>query len=146
MISGDNDLDDFIIFIALSQLQQQFPAILIYKATGYRYCPHETVQIVHNDAHHWLLLSSLNGKVIIYDSLNMKPTDSLIKQMKQLFSPDDSLPPYHQANCHVQTGSKDCGLFAIAYAVSLFHGIEPDKIVYDQSKMRTHLIQCFDNN
>ena len=26
----------------------------------------------------------------------------------------------------------------------MFNGMEPDKVVYDQSKMRSHLIQCFE--
>ena len=130
-------------------LQQQFPAIMVqspvlYKVTRYRYCPYETVQIVHNDARHWLLLSSMNGVVTIYDSLDIRPNNSLKDQMKQLFSPDNSLPPFQQKSCHKQTGSNDCGVFAIAYAVGIFNGIEPDKVIYDQSKMRPHLIQCFE--
>ena len=40
-----------------------------------------------------------------------------------------------------QQGSKDCGLFALAFATDIAHG----KIVfkYDQSKMRNHLYECF---
>ena len=67
-----------------------------------------------------------------------------MKQMKQLFSPDDSTPAFQQKTCHKQIGSDDCGVFAIAYAIGMFNGIEPDKVIYDQSKMRSHLIQCFE--
>ena len=45
----------------------------------------------------------------------------------------------------IQTGAADCGLFAIATATALCHGIPPSNIVWDQSKMRTHLLQCFMN-
>ena len=147
-ITSGEDLDDFIIYTAMSLLQKEFPSLMVqppslYRSTGYVYNPFETVQIVHNDAHHWLLLSSLNGMVTIYDSLNTKPTESLKRQMSQLFSPDDSLPQFQQVSCHKQTGSNDCGVFAIAYAVSVLHGISPDSVIFDQSKMRAHLVQCF---
>ena len=139
IIEGTEWLNDTIIGAALSLLQKQYPAIMtqppaLYRANGYVYSPCETVQIAHNDSHHWLLLSSLGGIVTIYDSLNMKPTESLMKQMKQLFSPDNSIPAFQQKTCHKQNGSDDCGVFAIAYAVGMFNGIEPDKIIYDQSK------------
>ena len=149
-ISGNEELDDFIIFTALSLLQKEYPSIVVqppalFRTTGYIYCPYETLQIAHNDANHWLLLSSLNGVITIYDSLNMRPTDSLKTQMKQLFSPDDQMPAYQQKKCHKQVGGTDCGLFAIAYAVGMFHSIQPDQVIYDQSKMRAHLLQCFEN-
>ena len=43
-----------------------------------------------------------------------------------------------------QDGTTDCGLFAIATCVSLANGgIIPKK--FDQSKMREHLVECFEN-
>ena len=36
-------------------------------------------------------------------------------------------------------------IMAIAYAVDILLGTEPDQIIYDQSKMRQHLISCFEN-
>eukprot|EP00731_Ephydatia_muelleri_P024373 Em0016g644a len=43
-----------------------------------------------------------------------------------------------------QKGQSDCGLFAIAFATSLAHLQDPASITYDQAKMRTHLIHCFE--
>ena len=54
------------------------------------------------------------------------------------------MPTFQRRNCHKQTGVNDCGVFAIAYAVNILNGIEPDGVVFDQSKMREHLIQCFE--
>jgi len=43
-----------------------------------------------------------------------------------------------------QDGIADCGLFAIATCVSLSScGILPKQ--FDQSKMREHLVECFEN-
>ena len=126
----------------MPSLIMQHPALI--NANGFDYCPFETVQIAHNGAHHWVLLSSLKGMVTIYDSVNMKPTESLIKQLTQLFSPDSSVPAYQQVQCIKQYGSFDCGIFAIAYAIDILQGNDPHQITYDQSKMRNHLVCCFE--
>ena len=43
-----------------------------------------------------------------------------------------------------QDDTTDCGLFAIATCVSLANtGVIPKK--FDQSKMREHLVECFEN-
>ena len=75
----------------------------------------------------------------------MRPTDILLKQITELFSPDEAMPPYKQHACHKQLGSTDCGAFAIAYVVDVLLGNEPEKIRYDQSKMREHLVNCFES-
>lgn len=42
----------------------------------------------------------------------------------------------------MQGGTYDCGVFAIAFATSIAHGIDPVKSYYDQKKMRRHLYDC----
>ena len=49
-----------------------------------------------------------------------------------------SLEPSQQ-----QQGGSDCGVFAIATCTALAHGITP---LFNQEKMRQHLIQCFENS
>ena len=41
-----------------------------------------------------------------------------------------------------QTGSTDCGVFAIAVITSLTHNEDPSKIKYSQEEMRQHLLEC----
>ena len=48
-------------------------------------------------------------------------------------------------DCQRQSGSHDCGIFAIAFATTLCFGNQPGKILYIQSKMRGHLLQCLNN-
>ena len=148
IIKNGEELNDLHVTTAMNLIQNEHPIIVqppsIVHATGFDYCPVQTIQILHNGAHHWLLLSSLDGTVSIYDSLNMHPTNLLLKQMTQLFSPDDALPVYKQHECHKQVGGTDCGVFAIAYAVDALRGNEPQNIRYNQSKMRDHLIHCFE--
>ena len=41
-----------------------------------------------------------------------------------------------------QTGTLDCGLFTIAYAVELCKGNDPVDVKFSQNEMRHHLISC----
>ena len=43
-----------------------------------------------------------------------------------------------------QVGGSDCGLFSIAFATALVFGQHPGQLVFDQTQMRTHLLQCLE--
>ena len=43
-----------------------------------------------------------------------------------------------------QPDSSSCGLFAIAVATALTHGLDPVKLKWDVSKMRRHLQDCLE--
>jgi hypothetical protein len=90
--------------------------------------------------------TSFGSKVSIYDSLNSSPTQQFLQQITALYSPANSIPESHQAVIvHPQEGSTDCGVFAIAYAFELALGNDPSLFMFDQSKMREHLLACFEN-
>ena len=44
----------------------------------------------------------------------------------------------------MQSGQADCGLFAIAFATALLNGLHPRAYYFDQSLMRSHLLNCFE--
>ena len=44
-----------------------------------------------------------------------------------------------------QEGHNDCGLFAIAYAISLLYGLNSTLFKFKQEDMRWHLIHCLKN-
>ncbi len=46
--------------------------------------------------------------------------------------------------CQYQKGSKDCGLYAIAWAYELANGNRPECIAFEQTRMRAHLMACFE--
>ena len=70
-ILNDEELYDLHVTTAMNLLQKDHPIIVqppsLMYAPGFDYCPFETVQVVHNGAHHLLLLSSMEGTVSIYD-------------------------------------------------------------------------------
>ena len=53
------------------------------------------------------------------------------------------MPNFEQIKCDEQVGSRNCGLFAIAYAADILNANNIYDLIYDQTKMREHLIACF---
>ena len=43
-----------------------------------------------------------------------------------------------------QACTRDCGLFAVAYATEICYGREPEVAAFEQSKMKAHLLQCLE--
>ena len=43
-----------------------------------------------------------------------------------------------------QCGASDCGLFSLAFATTLSQGLDPCEYIFDQSKLRQHLMTCFE--
>lgn len=44
-----------------------------------------------------------------------------------------------------QSGSSDCGLYAIAIATALAYNLNPSSLIFAQSEMREHFLQCLLN-
>jgi hypothetical protein len=53
-------------------------------------------------------------------------------------------PAFKIMNCQKQEGGTDCGLFAIANAVEVVAGKNPENVIFDQTAMRQHLKSCFE--
>ena len=148
IILSNQHLQDGTIGAAVNLIQREFSALFIqspslYFASGFAYCPYETIQIIHN-AHHCILLSSFNGEVKIFDLLNTDRNIETPQQIKQLYSPDNIFRQYQLSPCHQQVGTTDCGVFAIAYSIDILFGNNPSEIVYDQSILPQHLVDCFE--
>ena len=82
------------------------------------------IQVHFARGNHWVTLSYIAGKIVLYDSL--PPTDemcpNLQKQLAEIYGKTlctidtDVLFVLH-ASVQRQAGSNDCGLFAIAFAL-----------------------------
>lgn len=106
-----------------------------------------SLQVLHVDGNHWALASTIslpNGAdILLYDSLYT----SMNHQTKLLLSElvHTSKPAFTVgfANLYKQSGTADCGLFAVAYCTDLAFGKEPCHYIYNQAEMRGHLLKCF---
>ena len=82
------------------------------------------------------------GEVMVFDSLydSMPPTTA--EQVCALVhTPAQELTMLF-ANVKKQHNRSDCGVFAIAYATSLCHGVNPVTTQYTGRKMRDYLRRC----
>ena len=74
--------------------------------------------------------SSIDSRIILYNSMNLQPSDGNLNQVKALHSQDNkSVPPLEQCLfLYTETGWTDCGLYAITYVVDLAQVIIPQTL------------------
>ena len=107
------------------------------------------VQIV-NTGSHWVCLSTIatrpaSGTIRIFDSLYLKPSSIAIKHAcRMLMFPRDQITLINE-KVQRQVGINDCGLFALAFATDLCHGLDPVNQKYEQKSMRQHYVRCLEN-
>jgi len=106
------------------------------------------IQILYS-SNHWVCSYYDTKYIFIYDLLYSNNLDeNHLIMLTRLFPTYD----FQKKNSIIfplvqkQPNSNDCGVFAIAFAVSLLFNIKPEKVKYDWSKMRLHLIQIFESN
>ncbi|CAB3997089.1 Hypothetical predicted protein [Paramuricea clavata] len=87
----------------------------------------------------------MKGCVEVFDSVysDLSPdTNIQLSTIYTNFTNNDVLEVEVVPGQH-QSGSVDCGLFAIAWAYELANGHRPEHVMLEQSKMRSHLLACF---
>ena len=101
-----------------------------------------SIQIHHdNTQKHWVTSTMQNNQIIVYDSKSIRGISTEIQdQIKAIYGVPRSVAIPRIAQ---QKGSKDCGLYAIAYAWHLALGEKPEDVVFCQKNMRDHLVNCF---
>lgn len=102
----------------------------------------------HNHDGHWTLSKLADGRISHYDSLQAKYISSTLgEQLAALYGhlAEASELTVRQQQVQVQRGGKDCGLFTVAFAMSVLLGDEPCMLQYDQKQMRGHLAHCLEN-
>lgn len=108
----------------------------------------DMVQILHRgslSSGHWFTISTLNcpeGTVNVFDSMYTDLDQESKSQILSILKHDGKNVKFHAIPVQRQVGGTECGLFAIAFAVALSFGLNPAKLIFDQSKMRAHLISC----
>ena len=94
---------------------------------------------------HWFTISTLNcseGSVNVFDSMYTDLEQDSKSQILSVLKHDGKHVKFHVIPVQHQVGGTDCGLFAIAFAVALSFGLNPAKLIFEQHKMRAHLISC----
>lgn len=146
-------LDDAIITASQSILKQQFPQVnglqppILGESLSMEPQPHGFVQIVCIRGNHWICLSTMRcqpSTVYVYDSLHGKLDAHTKKVVADLMQSKENQIEVRYADVQRQSGASDCGLFALAFATTLYFGDNPETISYTQSAMREHLLPCIE--
>lgn len=77
----------------------------------------------------------------MYDSSNTYISEKIIAQ---LMRSNEKVLNVHMINVAKQSGSQDCGLYALAFLTSIAHSNNPSLEVYRQEEMQEHLLTCFE--
>jgi len=103
------------------------------------------IQILHTGHSHWVIICTIgtvHPVVNVYDSKYVAASSHLRAQIACLLMTQHAEITINFVSVTKQTGSYDCGLFAIAYATALAYGHDPATHHYCQEKMRPHLRKC----
>ena len=112
------------------------------------------VQIHHINGDHWVTSCCIGNEVTVYNSkfsggvLSSSLTHQLALIYRSLVVIEEDgeevdphivvhIPPVQQ-----QDGDDDCGVFAIAFALHAILGDDLKNVEFDQSQMRSHLLDC----
>lgn len=141
-------LTDLSINSTQKMLKRQFPklnglnsTLLQQKNSTQVYSP-DCLQIIHSRQSHWIVATTVscnNNEVIVYDSMFRGLDANTERILYNLFN----TRIVKIAKCQQQEGAVDCGLFSIAFATSIAHGVDPTTVEYIQAHMRMHLVNCF---
>ena len=105
----------------------------------------DLVQILNIGHNHWAVATNIGCKentIKVYGTLyrNMGASDKV--KLAALLKTSMANMVIEWPALQLQEGDSDCGLFAIAIAMTLASGLDPSRQNYDQSVMREHLTLC----
>ena len=152
LIITRKELTDHIIGAAQNVLHKQFPDARGLENTTLgpvnNFSVHRGTffQILHTGTHHWVLVSNKGCKpasINLYDSLyNGSISSSTKKQIAGLLFESSPSITINIPHVHYQPNYVDCGVFAIAFLVSLLFNHDPATLIYSEGSMRSHLLKC----
>lgn len=149
LLEGNHRLNDKHINFAQAILRVQFPQYdglqntLIQGRCEFS-ITNPMVQILHIRDDHWAVISNLRAnknELKFYDTVYDDIDKDTMAMLYRIF--DDKITITVDTQLQKQEGGVDCGVFCIAVATSLLHGIFPGK--YKQSHLRSHLVCCIAN-
>ena len=129
-----------------SQSGLQDPAPIYYKLE-WNSEQKNFVQVLFVNGNHWVCVSDMFAEegVDVYDSLPTIPeVDRITSQVACIISCPSECFDLNLINIQPQEGAQDCGLYALAIAYNLCADRDPFETIYDQPRMRPHLLSCFE--
>ena len=103
----------------------------------------KNVQIFHTGISHWVSSATIDGKVLLMDSLySSKMSIQLEEQITSIFLSTGDQFILDILNVDQQTDTSSCGPYAIAFAYHTCVGDDVSQMHFDDSKLREHIESC----
>ena len=110
---------------------------------GFDIQPDEFVQILNN-GNHWLTVSTVGAAhPTVYDSIYSNAEPEIRALIASLLATTRGEIIANFIDVPFQSGCNDCGLFAIAYAVTIALGLRPEEYQFEQAGMRARMLRCW---
>jgi hypothetical protein len=150
-------LEGYHIDFALKSIKEQYPAIDgLDSVSEFSYSHTKNLSafnyktpsiFIFHLLNHWVTVSNIsfylgffdNKKWFLYDSLS---TNTHFERALSILKRIDSDFELESVSVQQQNGCNDCGVFAIANALSLCYRMNPKDLYYIQYKMRAHFNNC----
>lgn len=98
----------------------------------------QTLQVVHVRKSHWAALQVRSGNVELYDSAYTSASAETLHIIAQLVRCKDHELIVQMMNVAKQSGTTDCGLYAVAILTYLAMNTDPLGIVLNRQELRQH--------
>ena len=135
-------------------LRGQFPQYdglkptVLQQSKSVKSLPPDSIQILHTRGNHWIAISTINCEqgtdVYLYDSLYSELSIDTQVILAKLVRTSKSVLYVNVVNVQRQSGTSDCGLFAIANITHIAFGLNPCMYMFKQEAMRQHFLQCIE--
>ena len=145
-------LTDMHINFALSLIKKQFLSVDGFQCTSYgpllnfKRMNSLFIHVLFDGKLHWVPISTIASAcntVKFHDSsVGIKIKPMLGKQIANVIQTQEERISIEIMPVQQQANSVGCGLYALAFAVSLLHGRDPCQEHYDEGKIRTRFLKC----
>lgn len=105
----------------------------------------QSVQIIHiKERTHWAALHFVQSEIFLYDSLFTSISEKTLELIARLVKTKEKSFNVSVMNVNKQTGSVDCGLYAIAAVTCMLFNEDPTGFVFDQKELRLHFVKILE--
>jgi len=147
LLKSGSPLNDEHINLAQTLLKKQFPKISGLQSSLLQFNALEKrcssgIQIVHCPNNHWITIFKKNSStnvISVYDAVFDSPNTVVYTVACNLFNVGDDVSivmvPMHKQI----SNSNNCGLFSVAVGTALAFDVNPSKLQFLESEIRSHL-------
>ncbi|XP_076078269.1 protein mono-ADP-ribosyltransferase PARP14-like isoform X2 [Mytilus galloprovincialis] len=149
-------LEDIEIELAMQLVKNNhanidgFQPVTVALAEGYKKPKGQFIQIINVSGQHWITLSNIRCPpytVRVFDSWKRHLQGDTKRAIFAIVDRDSKgQVVVDLCQFQRQRNDADCGCFAAASMVAIANGLDPSKLIWDTTLLRTHYVQCLNQS